>query len=939
MSVSSSAGPIGSLNQGGASGISTGASGGMAGLAALPPSSSLGIVENCSMTHIDLDPSGTIAVASGSDKSIRVYDLMQKLCLARMVCHSELITGVKLSSDFKHIYSTSGDGCILVWRLSSALIKKIDSRQQMMQDKLTLAKSQEQARRMAQQEDDDGDGPMDEREAHHEQRRKNNRWRSLSQSAAVAQSASRRPSTSHNVLPPPLPPPRTLSPSPSAGKTLRHSPSMDRQLHPYIYKDSLSASDLSNASRRNSEASILSDDANDSVSAEEVSSSDGLSYPDRPRQQGQLAARPSTPNRHRMKSGHRPGAPMSSKSDATEANESAFQVSIASPESLLIHKRLSRTLGSNSESTTPTGDRSRTNSISNSLPSSLTSMSMNFQAHSATTAGAASTSTSFTPKTVQRSTTPTPVSQASSGLPSSTSTSSLANRPAWGRAPLPAPKGVTPTKSSVVTTTAPASSARRRQRTTSVISGRISFLAANNNNNTLSNAFNNHSQDLADQDNNTTSTLPTGAKTLPGQGGESDEMEDPLSDSATGSDMEDPELVRATQIAQFSVSTEAAEFDHHGSEQDHGPSFAEGEDMAVHRSGTASPRLYRSSLQQQQQRQSQRVRASMGVSAAGHTGGDASATSVAIKPGRQSLTLRFLSASRSKLLDALQPTGSGSNAVEGEGEGVRAHGDKSHVEPPPMLGMSQPSTLEIEAMEGRLNPTSPSSSSQDGMSAKRAKLQQPPPIARGDAGQRSSSSALSASESFLSLGVEEVEHPRTEGDLHHRQHHAGHVLASPAFVQSPVAGLNMMKDHGDGGGGIVHRLQQTLEDAVGSLPVRDHHAMEVDEEEDNVKKDEKTVLHDDDRSPLNRAKAIANVMDQLQMLLGDSCPLGSPPLLLQPSSDLPERRPSLPQLDRATLEGTKDRLLQMVGSIQGQLWLMQAEESQPVLHPKPQAGR
>ncbi|KAF9914916.1 mitogen-activated protein kinase binding protein 1 [Lobosporangium transversale] len=94
-----------------------------------------GMAEVCSMTHICLDPTGTIAAASGSDKSIRIYDLLHGTCLAHMVCHSELVTSLKFMSNYERIISTSADGCVLVWRVSKEVVKRITSR---IQENITL---------------------------------------------------------------------------------------------------------------------------------------------------------------------------------------------------------------------------------------------------------------------------------------------------------------------------------------------------------------------------------------------------------------------------------------------------------------------------------------------------------------------------------------------------------------------------------------------------------------------------------------------------------------------------------------------------------------------------------------------------------------------------------------------------------------------------------
>ncbi|KAF9133176.1 mitogen-activated protein kinase binding protein 1 [Mortierella sp. 14UC] len=94
-----------------------------------------GMAEVCSMTHISVDPSGTIAAASGSDKSVRIYDLLHGSCLAHTIAHSELVTSVKFTNGYTRVISTSADGCVLVWRLSKDIVRRIQSR---IQDNITL---------------------------------------------------------------------------------------------------------------------------------------------------------------------------------------------------------------------------------------------------------------------------------------------------------------------------------------------------------------------------------------------------------------------------------------------------------------------------------------------------------------------------------------------------------------------------------------------------------------------------------------------------------------------------------------------------------------------------------------------------------------------------------------------------------------------------------
>ncbi|KAI8359604.1 hypothetical protein B0O80DRAFT_440656 [Mortierella sp. GBAus27b] len=93
------------------------------------------LVEVCSMTHMHLDPTGTIAVTSGSDKSIRIYDLLSGNCLADAICHSELVTSVRFMHTYDRVISTSADGCVLVWRVPKDITRRIFNR---IQENITL---------------------------------------------------------------------------------------------------------------------------------------------------------------------------------------------------------------------------------------------------------------------------------------------------------------------------------------------------------------------------------------------------------------------------------------------------------------------------------------------------------------------------------------------------------------------------------------------------------------------------------------------------------------------------------------------------------------------------------------------------------------------------------------------------------------------------------
>ncbi|CAG8714127.1 1746_t:CDS:1, partial [Scutellospora calospora] len=78
-----------------------------------------------SLLRISLDPSGVHAVTGGSDKSIRLFDFTNGAILGKVLGHSELITGVKFTSDCERVISTSADGCIFVWKISDELVSKM----------------------------------------------------------------------------------------------------------------------------------------------------------------------------------------------------------------------------------------------------------------------------------------------------------------------------------------------------------------------------------------------------------------------------------------------------------------------------------------------------------------------------------------------------------------------------------------------------------------------------------------------------------------------------------------------------------------------------------------------------------------------------------------------------------------------------------------------
>nr|XP_057912933.1 mitogen-activated protein kinase-binding protein 1-like isoform X2 [Doryrhamphus excisus] len=77
--------------------------------------------EDGSLLRIQIDPSGQYVAASCSNKNISIFDFYSGECVATMIGHSEIVTGMRFTNDCKHLISVSGDSCILVWRLASEM--------------------------------------------------------------------------------------------------------------------------------------------------------------------------------------------------------------------------------------------------------------------------------------------------------------------------------------------------------------------------------------------------------------------------------------------------------------------------------------------------------------------------------------------------------------------------------------------------------------------------------------------------------------------------------------------------------------------------------------------------------------------------------------------------------------------------------------------------
>ncbi|XP_028251894.1 mitogen-activated protein kinase-binding protein 1-like isoform X1 [Parambassis ranga] len=84
--------------------------------------------EDGTLIKVQIDPSGLYIATSCSDKNISIFDLYSGECVATMFGHSEIVTGVKFSSDCRHLITASGDSCIFVWRLSPELTIRMRQR-------------------------------------------------------------------------------------------------------------------------------------------------------------------------------------------------------------------------------------------------------------------------------------------------------------------------------------------------------------------------------------------------------------------------------------------------------------------------------------------------------------------------------------------------------------------------------------------------------------------------------------------------------------------------------------------------------------------------------------------------------------------------------------------------------------------------------------------
>ncbi|XP_051175417.1 mitogen-activated protein kinase-binding protein 1 isoform X1 [Leptopilina boulardi] len=86
------------------------------------------IGEDGSLIKVVLDASGIYVATSCTDKTLCVYDYYSGECMATMLGHSELVTGLRFSSDCRHLVSASGDGCIFIWKVPHDMVVTMHAR-------------------------------------------------------------------------------------------------------------------------------------------------------------------------------------------------------------------------------------------------------------------------------------------------------------------------------------------------------------------------------------------------------------------------------------------------------------------------------------------------------------------------------------------------------------------------------------------------------------------------------------------------------------------------------------------------------------------------------------------------------------------------------------------------------------------------------------------
>ncbi|XP_034403699.1 WD repeat-containing protein 62 isoform X3 [Cyclopterus lumpus] len=91
------------------------------------------------LLKVQMDPSGSYFATSCSDKDITIFDYESGECVATLFGHSEIVTCMRFSRDYRHLITVSGDSCVFVWRLDSQMTSTMRKRRGL---KLSTSKHQ-----------------------------------------------------------------------------------------------------------------------------------------------------------------------------------------------------------------------------------------------------------------------------------------------------------------------------------------------------------------------------------------------------------------------------------------------------------------------------------------------------------------------------------------------------------------------------------------------------------------------------------------------------------------------------------------------------------------------------------------------------------------------------------------------------------------------------
>ncbi|XP_069193391.1 mitogen-activated protein kinase-binding protein 1 isoform X4 [Procambarus clarkii] len=102
------------------------------------------IGDDGTLIKVVLDQSGIYAATSCTDKNMCIYDYYSGECMATMFGHSELVTGLRFTSDGKHLITVSGDGCIFLWKMPHDMTQTMTARLAQQAERATKEKRKPQ---------------------------------------------------------------------------------------------------------------------------------------------------------------------------------------------------------------------------------------------------------------------------------------------------------------------------------------------------------------------------------------------------------------------------------------------------------------------------------------------------------------------------------------------------------------------------------------------------------------------------------------------------------------------------------------------------------------------------------------------------------------------------------------------------------------------------